>query len=81
MDHENPSKKSKHEEDRSNGESKKMKGVVVLMKKKLLGVNDITASVIDRLDEFRGRKVALQLITTTKTLDSGMCFQLWIMKK
>ncbi|KAL0387503.1 UNVERIFIED_CONTAM: putative linoleate 9S-lipoxygenase 5 [Sesamum radiatum] len=52
-----------------------MRGVVVLMKKKVLGVNDIAASVVDRVDEIRGRKVALQLISSTAALDhdSGVC--------
>lgn len=72
MDYDSPNKKSKHDDERSNGESKKMKGMVVLMKKKVMGVRDITSSMIDRMDELRGRKVALQLISINKTLDSGM---------
>ncbi|KAL0284887.1 UNVERIFIED_CONTAM: putative linoleate 9S-lipoxygenase 5 [Sesamum calycinum] len=68
MDGRSPSKRSRHEES-GNGESSKMRGVVVLMKKKVLGVNDIAASVVDRVDEIRGRKVALQLISSTAALD------------
>ncbi|KAL0455080.1 UNVERIFIED_CONTAM: hypothetical protein Slati_0847200 [Sesamum latifolium] len=70
MDGRSPSKRSRHEESGSS----KMRGVVVLMKKKVLGVNDIAASVVDRVDEIRG-KVALQLISSTAALDhdSGVC--------
>ena len=59
-------KKSKYDEE--NG--CKLKGVVVLIKKNLLGVNDVAASVIDRVDEIRGRKVALRLISTAVDPDS-----------
>ncbi|XP_041999732.1 probable linoleate 9S-lipoxygenase 5 isoform X1 [Salvia splendens] len=62
----NPTKKSKYEEE--NG--CKVRGVVVLMKKNLLGVNDVAASVVDRFDEIRGRKVALRLISTAVDPDS-----------
>lgn len=61
MDDRNPSKKSKHDEVEESG---KIGGVVVLIKRNLLGINDVTASVVDRFDEILGRKVALQLITT-----------------
>ncbi|KAL8028907.1 hypothetical protein ABFX02_14G193200 [Erythranthe guttata] len=59
-------KKSKYEETEGESMKKKtMKGVVVLMKKNLLEVNDIAASVVDSVDEILGRKVAFQLITTS----------------
>ncbi|KAL8540822.1 hypothetical protein ACS0TY_002153 [Phlomoides rotata] len=66
MEYDCPNKKSKHEEERSNGESKKMKGAVVVMKNK-----NMVASAVDGVDELMGRKVVLQLITTTNTLDSA----------
>ena len=45
------------------GEIKKIQGTVVLMKKKFLDSNDLTASLADRLDEIVGNKVSLQLIS------------------
>ncbi|KAF5463410.1 hypothetical protein F2P56_019327 [Juglans regia] len=42
---------------------KKIKGSVVLMKKKVLDLNDIHASVLDRLLELFDRRVSLQLIS------------------
>lgn len=74
MDEQNRSKKSRYEDtSSSNGESStKIEGVAVLMKKSFLQLNDIAASVVDRVDEIRGRKVALQLITTASIdHDSG----------
>lgn len=68
----NPSKKSKYDEE--NG--CKLRGVVVLMKKNLLGVNDVAASVFDRFDEIRGRKVALRLISTAVDPDSAGMYPL-----
>ena len=56
---ENMNKKTKHEV----GEIKKIQGTVVLMKKKFLDSNDLTASVTDRFDEILGNKVSLQLIS------------------
>ncbi|XP_027114627.1 probable linoleate 9S-lipoxygenase 5 [Coffea arabica] len=50
---------------------KKIKGTVVLMKKNVLDFNDFTASVVDRLDEFLGKKVSLQLISSVKADHSG----------
>ncbi|KAL3516082.1 hypothetical protein ACH5RR_022984 [Cinchona calisaya] len=44
----------------------KIKGTVVLMKKYVLDFNDFNASVVDRLDEFLGKKVSLQLISSVK---------------
>ena len=51
---------------------KKIKGTVVLMKKNVLDFNDFTASVVDRLDEFLGKKVSLQLISSVKADHSGI---------
>nr|WCQ76780.1 LOX4 [Salvia miltiorrhiza] len=48
-----------------------VRGVVVLMKKNVLGVNNVAASVVDRVGEFLGRKVALQLIGTAAHPDSA----------
>ncbi|KAM7473765.1 hypothetical protein LguiB_021008 [Lonicera macranthoides] len=54
------SKKMRFEE----GEERKtIKGKVVLMKKKILDLNDVKASVMDRFDEILGHKVSLQLIS------------------
>ncbi|GER57774.1 lipoxygenase [Striga asiatica] len=57
-----PSKKSRRDEEEKG--SGKIRGSVVVMKKNLLQLNDVAASVVDRFDEILGRKVALQLITT-----------------
>ncbi|KAK4491091.1 hypothetical protein RD792_001813 [Penstemon davidsonii] len=57
-------KKSKHEVIIGTNNSK-INGVVVLMKKNFLELNDIRESVVDRVDEIMGRKVALQLISST----------------
>jgi linoleate 9S-lipoxygenase len=43
----------------------KIKGKVLLTKKKILDLNDVSASIIDRFDEIRGHKVSLQLISST----------------
>ncbi|GFZ02971.1 hypothetical protein Acr_15g0015790 [Actinidia rufa] len=56
---ENMNKKMKYEE----GEIKNIRGTVLLMKKKFLDSNDLTASLVDRLDEIVGNKVSLQLIS------------------
>ena len=45
-------------------EDKKIKGRVVLMKKNVLDLNDLTASVLDRVDELVGKAVSLQLISS-----------------
>lgn len=52
------------DDDRDGIRKKKIKGRVVLMKKNVLDLNDFSASVVDRLDEFLGRKVSLQLISS-----------------
>ncbi|MCE0481750.1 hypothetical protein HAX54_039745 [Datura stramonium] len=46
------------------GESKKVKGTIVLMKKKFWDLDDVKASVVDRVDEILGHKVSLQLISS-----------------
>ncbi|CAL9003350.1 unnamed protein product [Prunus brigantina] len=45
-------------------EGKKIKGRVVLMKKNVLDLNDLTASVLDRVGELVGKAVSLQLISS-----------------
>lgn len=45
-----------------NGSHKKIKGTVVLMKNNVLDFNDFHASVLDRVHEFLGQGVSLQLI-------------------
>ncbi|XP_059460920.1 probable linoleate 9S-lipoxygenase 5 [Corylus avellana] len=46
------------------GESKKIKGTVVLMKKNVLDTTDMKASFLDRIHEFFGKGVSLQLISS-----------------
>ncbi|CAN6724642.1 unnamed protein product [Malus baccata var. baccata] len=45
-------------------EGKKIKGRVVLMKKVVLDVNDLKASILDRVDELLGKAVSLRLISS-----------------
>ncbi|XP_059437178.1 probable linoleate 9S-lipoxygenase 5 [Corylus avellana] len=45
------------------GESRKVEGRVVLMKKNVLDFNDFNASILDRFHELLGKKVSLQLIS------------------
>ncbi|CAB4285327.1 unnamed protein product [Prunus armeniaca] len=45
-------------------EGKKIKGRVVLMKKNVLDLNDLTASVLDRVGELVGKAVSLQFISS-----------------
>lgn len=52
----------------------KIKGTVVLMKKNSEDMNDMVASVLDRLAEVLGRKVSLQLISAVNS-DSGNKFR------
>lgn len=63
------------DDDRDGIRKKKIKGRVVLMKKNVLDFNDFSASVVDRLDEFLGRKVSLQLISSVNA-DPGFFFVL-----
>ncbi|XP_076901945.1 putative linoleate 9S-lipoxygenase 5 isoform X2 [Bidens hawaiensis] len=56
----------------SSGARKKMKtirGRVVLIKKNLLDVEDLSASVLDRVHELVGKNVTLQLISTASHID------------
>jgi linoleate 9S-lipoxygenase len=53
------------------GECKKIKGTVVLMKKNVLGFNDFHASVLDRVHELLGQRVSLQLISAVNSDRSG----------
>lgn len=46
-------------------EEKKIRGKVVLMKSNVLGFNDFEASFVDRLYEFVGKRVSLQLLTSS----------------
>ncbi|XP_043691952.1 probable linoleate 9S-lipoxygenase 5 isoform X1 [Telopea speciosissima] len=55
-----------HKSHGEKGEKKmKIKGSVVLMKKNVLDLNDINASLLDRVYEFFGKGVSLQLISAT----------------
>ncbi|KAK7258866.1 hypothetical protein RIF29_24454 [Crotalaria pallida] len=49
---------------------KKIKGTVVLMKKNVLDFNDFTASILDRVHEFLGKRVSLQLVSAVN-VDPG----------
>ncbi|KAG2395137.1 linoleate 9S-lipoxygenase [Vigna angularis] len=44
----------------------RMRGRVVLMKKNVLDFNDLSASLLDRLHEFVGKRVSLQLISASQ---------------
>ncbi|KAF3653017.1 putative linoleate 9S-lipoxygenase 5 [Capsicum annuum] len=48
------------------GESKKVKGTVVLMKRNFFDLHDVKASIVDRVDEILGHKVYLQLISAVQ---------------
>ncbi|KAG8391000.1 hypothetical protein BUALT_Bualt01G0142500 [Buddleja alternifolia] len=48
-------------------QQKMIKGRVVLMKKNVLDLNDLSASVADTIHELVGRKVSLHLISSVKT--------------
>lgn len=61
------------DDDRDGIRKKKIKGRVVLMKKNVLDFNDFSASVVDRLDEFLGRKVSLQLISSVNADPGFFC--------
>lgn len=60
------------------GDKKKIIGSVVLMKKKVLDLNDINASVLDRLYELFNRRVSLQLISAVNCDPSEFAFLLSI---
>jgi len=42
-----------------------VKGAVVLMKKHVMDMTDLRASVVDRVYEFFGRRVSFQLVSAT----------------
>ncbi|KAK7284350.1 hypothetical protein RJT34_19095 [Clitoria ternatea] len=52
-------------------EEKKMIGRVVLMKKNVLDFNNLSASFLDRLHEFVGKRVSLQLISADQFHPNG----------
>ncbi|KAL1561907.1 Lox4p [Salvia divinorum] len=54
-----------------NGEERKIKGRVVLMKKNVLDFNDLGASLLDRLHEFVGKTVTLHLISSLHSHSAG----------
>lgn len=54
------------------GDSKKIRGTVVLMKKSVLDFKDVKASVLDRVHEFCGKGVSIQLISSENPSDSGL---------
>lgn len=56
--------KNKKKQIRKAVESKKIKGTVVLMKKNVLDTTDMKASFLDRIHEFLGKGVSLQLISS-----------------
>ncbi|KAK6804967.1 hypothetical protein RDI58_002751 [Solanum bulbocastanum] len=60
---ENASKKARYEA----GETKTIKGTVVLMKKNFLDLTDAKDAVVDQIDEILGHKVSLQLISAVNT--------------
>lgn len=47
-----------------------IRGKVVLMKKNVLDFNDLSASFLDDLHEFVGKRVSLQLVSAVK-VDPG----------
>ncbi|XP_027367735.1 probable linoleate 9S-lipoxygenase 5 isoform X1 [Abrus precatorius] len=53
-----------------NKNSQRVNGTVVLMKKNVLDFNDFSASFLDRLHEFLGKRVSLQLVSAVN-VDSG----------
>ena len=53
-----------------NGERPKIKGTVVLMKKNILDVKDVGASILDRLHELFHRGVSIQLVSADQ-IDPG----------
>lgn len=57
-------KNNKNNPEDKMGESKKIKGTVILMKKNVLDFNDLKASFLDRVHEFLSKGVSLQLISS-----------------
>ena len=56
--------KNKEKANPKMGESKKIRGTVVLMKKSVLDFKDIKASLIDRIHEIFGKGVSMQLVSS-----------------
>jgi len=54
----------------------RVRGTVILMKKNVLDFNDLSASLLDRLHEFVGKRVSLQLISASQA-DPGQYFFLF----
>jgi linoleate 9S-lipoxygenase len=50
---------------------KKIRGTVVLMKKNVLDLTDLNASIHDRVHEFLGQGVSLQLVSAVNSDPSG----------
>lgn len=46
------------------GNGRRIRGTVVLMKKSILDFKDVKASVVDRIHEFLGKGVSIQLISS-----------------
>lgn len=67
--------KNKKKQIRKAVESKKIKGTVVLMKKNVLDTTDMKASFLDRIHEFLGKGVSLQLISSVHP-DPGLSLSL-----
>lgn len=57
----------------ANGRKKRIKGTVKLMKKNVLDLNDMKASIFDRINELLGKGVTLQLISSDRA-DPGQSF-------
>ncbi|GAB4851108.1 hypothetical protein Ancab_030402 [Ancistrocladus abbreviatus] len=55
--------KSKGNSTLMNGSSRRIRGTVVLMRKNVLDITDVTASFLDRVYEIMGKGVSLQLIS------------------
>lgn len=64
-------KKSNEKPNQKVSESKKIRGTVVLMKKNVLDFNDMKASLFDRIHEFLGKGVSMQLISATQPEPAG----------
>ncbi|XP_052208384.1 linoleate 9S-lipoxygenase 5 [Diospyros lotus] len=73
--------------DNNGGTNMKIKGTVVLMKKNILDVTDMVASFLDRVHEFLGKRVSLQLISAVNSdpanekrgkIGKAACLEKWI---
>ncbi|KAJ1380914.1 PLAT/LH2 domain superfamily [Sesbania bispinosa] len=61
---------STSDSDDNKSKSHRIRGTVILMKKNVLDFNDLGASILDRLHEFVGKGVSIQLISAVK-VDTG----------